>query len=702
MNFIFFTFLILNIDKVVSVHYTDSAPVIDGKIEESWATADSAYGFVQFRPYEGTKPSERTAVYLLQDNNNLYVAFRCYAENTPLTRQLSGKEDKVILFLDPFFSRKTAYYFGVSISGHHWDGWVLDDGRSMDGSWDGVWFYGVKSYEDRYEVEIKIPFKSIHYKKGLSTWGINFKRYIAGKQEEDFWIKYSQIEGALVSKYGILKKIKPRAAGYYFEFFPEAFVRYDKTPDKTSIKPSASFNFKWDITSQTTLNATAYPDFAQIESDPFTLNLSRYPTHLRERRPFFLEGKDIFRMSDFGEYGEFYTPLEIFYSRTIGRSINGNVVPIISGLKFIAKSENLNIGCFGTYTDKLTQDDTLIEPRRGFGVFRLKHSILHNSDIGLLFSSSAANSNDYNYALGLDGVYRAGINQLIVQGAMSEHNKKRGWAFSSGYFGMMKKYLTMGMIEVIQDSFDVEDIGFVPWAGIKKTIFLTGPYQSYKRGLLNNFWLGTGFALIQEPETNNWSKLILLIFNPNFRNKRGGNVILKFGPYFEADTEYLNRSINLALWANGPRYHLSVGGNYGYSYNWYRKFLAYRGSFRTDTDYNLFSGIELTLESNFWFEWDTTNALIAITPMLTPKTEITITPDITLELFNEFVFLTPGKEIDKTEFNSNRFGFLISYNFRPKSWLYIAFNDYHNRNEADRLSLQNRVGAVKLKYLVYF
>ncbi|OPX18384.1 hypothetical protein BXT86_01445 [candidate division WOR-3 bacterium 4484_100] len=694
--------LSFNINKSLSVQYVESAPIIDGKIEDLWTRADSAFKFVQFKPYEGDNPSDRTVVYLLQDNNNLYVAFRCYAENCPLTRQLSGNEDKVMLFLDPFASKTTAYYFGVSISGHRWDGWVLDDGRSTDGSWDGVWYCAVKVYEDRYEVEMKIPFKSICYKKGLSDWGINFQRYIASKKEQDYWVKFSQVEGTLVSKYGTLKGIQAKTPGYYFELFPEAFVRYDKTLDDTSIKPSASFNFKWDITSQMTLNATAYPDFAQIESDPFTLNLSRYPTHLDERRPFFLEGKEIFRTSDFGEHEGFYKPLEIFYSRSIGRSIDGEAVPIIAGLKFTAKSKNLNIGCFGAHTDEMTQTDSLIEPNRSFGVVRIKHTILHNSDIGLLASGSAVNRNDYNYALGIDGVYRAGINQLIIQTAMSDHNKKRGWAFSSGYFGIIKNFLTMGSVEVIQDSFDVQDIGFVPWIGMKKIIFLSGPYSSYQRGILNSLWLGAGVAMIQEPEmTSDWSKLLIFVLNPSLRNDWGSNISLQLGPYYEADTEYFNRSIDLSLWANGTRYHLSLGGNYGYSYNWYREFLSYQGTFWMDGDYNLLPRVELSLESNAWFEWDTTNTMIAITPRLTPRIEITITPDIKLEFFNEFVLLTPKKDINKTELNSNRLGFLISYNFRPKSWLYVAFNDHRSQDETNRLSLQNRVGAIKVKYLIY-
>ncbi|MCX7994927.1 MAG: carbohydrate binding family 9 domain-containing protein, partial [candidate division WOR-3 bacterium] len=421
-------FVLITNSKSLEVRFTDIAPMIDGHIEEIWSKADSAYDFIQFMPYEKEKPSDNTLVYVLQDENNLYVAFRCWTKNTQPVNQMSSNDDAVVLYLDPFGSKTTAYSFAVHISGIYSDGLILDDGRTKDNSWDGVWYYGVKQYSDRYEVEIKIPFKSIRYKKGLSEWGINFKRYISAKRESDYWTEVSQKEGMLVSKFGVLKNIHPRAKGYYFEVYPEGFVRYDKIDTLSGkIKPSASLNLKWDITSQTTLNATAFPDFAQIESDPFTLNLSRYETYLSERRPFFIEGSDIFRMADFGEHKGFFSPLRIFYSRRIGKSINNEVVPIIGGLKLTSKSEKLNYGLFGAYTDEVKDSNIVIEPKRGFGVFRAKYRVLENSDMGVLFSGTAVNSDTYNYALGLDGAYRSGANQLVLQGAYSDRNNKKGF-----------------------------------------------------------------------------------------------------------------------------------------------------------------------------------------------------------------------------------------------------------------------------------
>ena len=695
-------FFVVNDTKSLEVRFCDIAPVIDGYIEEVWQNADSAYDFVQCLPYEKTEPTEKTTAYVLQDENNLYVAFRCKTENSKPTNQMSENDDAVVLYLDPFGSNTTAYSFTVHISRIYSDGMIFDDGRTKDNAWDGVWDYGVKIYEDRYEVEMKIPFKSIRYKKGLSEWGINFKRYISAIQEHDYWTEVSQVEGMLVSKFGILKNINPQAKGYYFEVYPEGFVRYDKEIGKDAkTKPSGSLNLKWDITPQMSLNATAFPDFAQIESDPFTLNLTRYETYLSERRPFFLEGSDIFRMSDFGQGMGFFQALRIFYSRRIGKSINNEVVPIIGGLKLTSKSEKLNYGLFGAYTDKIKHGDTLIEPARSFGVMRAKMGVLRNSDMGMLFSGSAVNSDTYNYALGIDGAYRSGANQFIMQSAFSDKDNKKGWAFNAGYKGFVKNFFTMGSARVISDSFDVRDIGYVPWVGMKKISLYSGPFWNYPKGALRNLWLGLGGALVQEPGETNWSRIGYACFNPNFRNNWGANLEVGVGPCYEVDTNYFFRNVSLSIWGSSARYNIWLGGNLNYAYNYFRKFFAYQGSAWHGFYWTILPRISMNFDYYFWVEFDTADTIIAIWPMATPRIDFTITPTMGFSLFNEFVFMTPGTDFGKTEFLTNRFGFVFSYNFKPKSWLYIALNDFRV-NDGKSLKMENQVGAIKAKYLVYF
>jgi len=691
--------LLLVNDKSLEMHYVDVEPHIDGFVEDTWRLADSVDDFTQSVPYEKQLPTEHTVVYVLQGKRDLYVAFRCYTVGGKLNVHFSENDDCVTLYLDPFGSKSTAYYFKVYASGMNGDGWILDDGRSSDDSWDGVWYRAARIYDDRYEVEMKIPFKSIRYKKELSEWGINFKRYIVSKQETAYWTEVLQVEGNLVSKYGALRNVQPRASGYYFELYPEFFMRSEKEvtdPWKTNV--SGSMNLKWDITSQVSLNATTFPDFAQIESDPYTLNLSQYETYLEERRSFFLEGKEIFRMSDFGAGKGFFSPLAIFYSRRIGKSIYNEVVPVIGGLKLTGKFQKWNLGFFGTYTDSLET-----EPHRGFGVLRLQHKLLKTSDIGLLCSGTMSHRDDYNYALGLDGVYRSGFHQFIYQTAVSDKNNKKGWALSSGYMGFIKNFLTMGGVSVVHDSFDVGEIGYVPWSGLKKAMLCSGPFKTYSTGFIKNLWIGSAISVIQEPgDSVNWSTVGLLIFNPNFRNNWGCNLELNIGSCYEASIHYVLRAINLSIWGNGAKYGLNIGGNYSYGYNYYRNFLAHQGVNWVSFEYNVLPRLTVSLSSNIWMEWDTTNTICAVTPMITPRIDFTVTPTMTLGIFNECVMTIPETDFSESELCTNRLGFLFSWNFRPKSWFYIALNDCRGQDEFGNLQLQNQIGAVKVKYLLYF
>ena len=703
MNFLFLFLLTINDNKVIEVRFTNIPPKIDGAIEEIWQMADSAYDFIQFEPYEKTEPTERTVVYVLQDKENLYFAFRCYAQKHKPTACLTEDEDDVRIGIDPFNSKNTAYFFQVFGSGLFYEGWILDDGRTYDNSWEGIWYHAIKLYDDRFEVEIKIPFKSIRYKKGLDQWGIGFGRYIAHNRETDCWNEYLQFEGVLVSKFGALKGIRPQITGYYFELYPEGFVRYDKYQgEEDKFKPNASLNFKWDLTPQTTLNATIYPDFAQIESDPFTLNLSRYPTFLNERRPFFLEGQEIFRMSDFGENMNFFEPLNIFYSRRIGKSMNGDAVPIIAGVKLTNKSLDWNLGVLGAYTDKYSMNDTVLEQARGFGVLRAKRNLFKNSDIGMLFSGTMVDKDDYNYTLGLDGVYRKGVTQLIMQGAMSDKNGERGWALSSGFSDLIGNFFTFVSAMIVNDSFDVSDIGFVPWPGQKQFMLMSGPYKNFPKGFLKDLYIAPGIVVNQEPGNKNWSKLGILEINPNFRNNWGFDFSTTLGLYYEADTNYFYRELNFVSWGNLASQIFECGCNYNYSYNYRRGYLAYQGSNWLTLNYSIIPQLIIGSNTRLWIEWDTLNTIIAMTPLLRPQIIVRFNAYMNLSLFSELVMEAPGTDLGATDLLSNRIGMLFSWNFRPKSWLYIALNDYREQNETGQLKPQYTIGAIKAKYLIYF
>jgi hypothetical protein len=723
MQYLLVFFMLFAERKSVEAHFTEIAPNVDGEIEDIWLAADSAYDFVQFIPYEKTAPSEKTVVYVLQDKENLYIAFRCYADSIKPIACLTADEDDIRIGIDTFGSKNTAYWFQVFGSGIYHDGWILDNGHTYDDSWEGVWYHALKMYDDRWEVEVRIPFKSIRYKKGLDEWGVTFARYMAQNREISLWDEFSQREDVIVSKFSTLKKINPQATGYYFEIYPEAYLRVDRQfyyedsvrTDTTKIKPSASLNFKWDVTPQTTINATILPDFAQIESDPFSLNLSQYPTYLDERRPFFLEGKEIFRMADFGDMG-FFDPLEIFYSRRIGKSVNDEAVPILGGLKVTNKSKDWNIGMLGAYTESYldTIAHDIDEPNRWFGVLRAKRAILENSDIGILFSGMAVDRDQYNYAFGLDGAYRQGSSQFVVQGALSSRkdslHDKFGWAFDAGYFGFIKNLITFASARVVQDSFDVSAVGFVPWVGEKKFLLTTGPFKEYQRGLVRHFFITPGVVAIQERGVSDLSVAGMLEINTEFRNDWGFDIGGGAGRHHEApyypddDTtiSYTARHLYSSFWGRLFNQNVNFGFNYEYSWNYMRGYLGYQGENRVSYTYSIIPQLRLGLASNLWIEWNPNNEIEAIWPIFRPSIDLQFNATTVLRIFDEIVTQTPGTDFGELEFLWNRIGVLFSWNFMPKSWIYIALNDHREQDQFGDLQPIYQIAAVKAKYLIYF
>jgi len=684
-------------EKVLEVRRTEVAPNIDGIIEDLWQKADSAYGFVQYQPYEGEPANEPTVVYVLADDGNLYFAFRCFTPGRKPFVSFKGYEDHMYLFLDSFDNKTTAYFFGFCVSGYIEEGMLLENGKIWDQSWDGVWFFKAHCYDTLYEMEVKIPFKSIRYKSGLSEWGVNFFRYSVKNSAISYWVPVTQKDKLQVSHFGRLVNIQPRSKGYYLELLPEGYFRYEKTESEETYKPSVSFNFKWDITPQATINGTVYPDFAQIESDPYRLNLTRYPIRLRERRPFFVEGSDVFRMSSLGE--DFFTPLEIFYSRRIGKPLSDEgSVPILGGLKFINKEKKWNIGILSAFTDTTDQG-----PRQGFLVTRIRNAIFENSEIGMLFSGAATDKDNYNYAIGIDGAYRHGASQFILQSALSDRNGKRGWAFSSGGLYNAETYEIMGSAFAVDDSFDIWDVGYVPWAGLMYAYLCAGPRWYYKTGAIRKLFIGVGANATKEPGSDEWSKIANIPFELRFRNRWGCDVNVELGQKSEVDTTYFYRSIDISAWSSYQQlYNTSFGCNYAYCYNYRQDWLADQLSSWIWFVYFPISPLSLSTSIDVVFEWDPNGELVAITPYATPRVEYKFNATTEVAVYSQFVFETDADNISDTEIWSNRIGFLFSWNLRPKSWLYVAFNDYRVQDEEGRLQFQNRIGAIKIKYLLYF
>jgi hypothetical protein len=694
--------LVTSADKTVQVRHTDIAPRIDGVLEAVWSRADSITDFIQSDPDEAAEPTEKTTVYVLQDRGNLYVAYRCEARNHPPVGQLYGLEDEFTIFMDPMDTKQTGYFFKLYGSGIARSGLILDDGRMTDWSWEGVWYSAIKLHHDSAIVEMRIPFKSIRYKHGAGEWGINFGRFIAYNRERDYWVEVTEAGGGnRVSNFGHLAGMKPQTQGYYFELYPEGFVRLDQNPgEKAQIRPRASLNFKWDLTSVTTLNATVLPDFAQIESDPYSFNLSRYPVYFSEQRPFFVEGSELFRMTGIGGWG--FRPLELFYSRRIGRAVAAEPVPILSGMKLTTRSPGWSFGALGAYTDHLTDSaGTEYEPRRGFAVLSGKFRLPDATSLGLLFSGTAAPGGDHNAALGADWNFRSGPHRGAVQTAVTTRSGTMGWALNSGYSGYIGDFTTSGALSVYSDSFSVADIGYAPWAGMKSFEVSAGPVWRGNGGALRRTSLTPGFEFSMAPGSDRLSSVAWVPVEFQFRNGWGAQGSAYGGKAYEADTSYFGRGADISVWGNSLQHDHNFGVSINHDYNYNRGYVADHVSDWFTLNYYLLKRVCLTFSFNNWWECGLDGGVAGVTSVARPKVDFRIDAKMSFNVYSELVLVTPETRFRETEVAANRLGFLFSWNFLPKSWLYVALNNY-SVNTGEGCELADRVAAVKLRYLFYF
>ncbi len=702
-------------DKAVTIRTLAEAPRIDGRIEPLWQKGDSVDDFFQVEPVEGAEPGDRTVVYVMQDAQNLYVAFRCYSTRHRPVAQLYGLEDEVTLFLDPMDTRHTGYFFKLYASGLLRSGMVLDDGRSWDWSWEGVWFGATSLSDSVLEAEMRIPFKSIRYKKDATEWGINFHRAYVSMREEYQWVEAREQEGGLtVSKFGRLRGITPKAQGYYFELYPEGYVRYDwVTEDSGRVKPFASLNFKWDLTPQTTLNATVLPDFAQIESDPYSFNISRYPTYFGERRPFFVEGSELFRMSGLG-FGNF-SPLNIFYSRRIGRPVRGEPVPILGGLKLTSRGNGWSFGGLGAYTDGVEDKfEGVIEPRRAFATLKGNAGLGNGANLGLLFAGMQDGPGDYNYALGTDWTLSRGPNRAVAQAALSNRDGRYGWALNSGWGGMMARNTVATMrFQTSSDSFDVSEVGYMPWAGRTELGIQAGPYLTPRTGPIRRLMVLPQVNVSREPGSRDLSWNAGIYANPTLRSRWNIDAGASIGRASEnvpqvnpnRDLEYTQANGYFSVHgAPSVMWSLDCGGSASRGFNYARGYVAPNYSEWFNFTYYLFGRVAVMAGLNSHWEADTAGDIVAVTTIARPRLDFRFNDEFNFNVYDELVLATPGTRFDSTDVVQNRVGFLFSWNFRPKSWLFVALNDLSVERDPQTRGLEfgSRVAAVKLRYLFHF
>jgi len=312
---------------------------IDGKLDEpAWSTATPAAGFRQLDPDEGALASNATDVRVLFDEDAIYVGARC-VETDPSAlvarlarRDLTVESDAFEVALDSEHDRLTAAVFGVTAAGAIRDALLRSDGV-RDDSWDPVWSAATSRDAAGWSAEFRIPLSQLRVNRGGDgRWGIQLTRYSSRRQETDVFAFTPKRESAGVNRYALLTGLGAVRPQRSLELIPYLSSRLeylgrgngDPFHPAGDVGAKAGLDLRSRLGGGLNLDATIRPDFGQVEADPALVDLSGFETFYPEKRPFFIQGADLFRFGDMRGTKKFDGG-QPFHSRRIGRSPQGSV-----------------------------------------------------------------------------------------------------------------------------------------------------------------------------------------------------------------------------------------------------------------------------------------------------------------------------------------------------------------------------------------
>ncbi|WP_165840992.1 DUF5916 domain-containing protein [Larkinella punicea] len=743
-NVFLFLFLLLSrclVAQPLSVNETDYAltirratePVkLDGQLDEAdWQLADSVGNFRQFFPYDTANAESRTVVRVLFDGNFLYVGAVCYQPRryvvTSLKRDfLRGQSDLFEVNLDPFRDKLNGVNFAVSPYGVQREG-LITNGQEFTTDWDNKWYVRVTNDDDRYTVEMAIPFKTLRYKlqDGQNVWLINFIRSDITRNEISAWAPIPRnFNGQALAFSGRLVWAEPPPRpGSNVSLIPYTLVEtgHDFQSDiPTRQGVNVGFDAKVAVTPSLNLDLTVNPDFAQVEVDQQVTNLSRFELFFPERRQFFLENSDLF-----GSFGTSVT--NPFFSRRIGLARNPRTgfneqVPILAGVRLSGRLDrNWRIGVLNTQTGRRSLSDTLTLLPVNYGMLAVQRRISTRSFVSAMLVNKdpvgtvpAGADQSYNRVAGLEYSLASANNQW--RGKAFYHRSfspdRLAQPYAMGALLFVDKPAVNGRIGVydIGDNFRA-DVGYAPRTSLMKfhgetfrVIFPKGRLSRH----INRFYLGPNWDFIYGKRQNrlidwdaglfggitlqNQSQLTFAflrwdytyLFSPFDPSNTGGATL-------PANTSYLYFSHRLSFVSNVRKpFFFSFNGRYGQYFNGritqLHTILSYRqqpyGIFSLDFTYN---GIRLPAP------YSQSDLLL-----IGPKVDLS---------FTRSVFLTAYAQYNN-QINNVNTNIRFQWRYKPVSDLFVVYTDNYFAYEAldskNRLMQawqpKNRALVVKLTY----
>lgn len=365
--------------------------VLDGNLNEAdWTTGSVARDFFMNNPVDSIAPINPTEVRMTFDNQNLYIGFTCFETNPAMIIQSLRRDfdfrnnDNLGIYIDTYNDHTNGFYFNVNPYGVQREGLMSSGGnepQDYSSFWDNKWYTAAGQYEDRWVVEVAVPFKSIRYNN--DTWNFNVVRNDAKRNEVSSWIAapLQYIPGSFAYSGKLIWDDPPPKPGFNASVIPYitgAASKDNEVGTPTDYEPGVGFDAKLAVTPSLNLDITVNPDFSQVEVDQQVINLTQFEFGFPERRQFFLENSDLFDQPGFPD-------TRPFFSRRIGliRDSSDNLqrVPIAFGARLSGKLGNKwRIGLMNMQTSK---QETLGLPNQNYSVGVIQRNI-GRSNIGFV------------------------------------------------------------------------------------------------------------------------------------------------------------------------------------------------------------------------------------------------------------------------------------------------------------------------------
>ncbi len=722
------------------IHQTDLPIQLDGVLDEpAWQKGKASGKWWQNFPNDSLHATGQTEMYMTYDDENLYVAVICYSAGndfvTPtLRRDFSFMgNDNLSIHFDTYSDQTNSLFFGMNPQGCRREALISGGGRqrnTFNSSWDNKWDGDSKIYEDHWIGEFAIPFKTLRYKEGATTWRFSAYRNDTQTGERTTWLRIPQNRIIMDMTYmGTLVWDKPlKKAGKNISVIPymaSSITRDFEDVDQT--KPESNFNFGGDakiaITSGLNLDLTVNPDFSQVEVDRQVTNLDRFEIFFPERRQFFLENSDLFAGFGIGRVNP-------FFSRRIGiaqDTASGNNIQntILYGARLSGKlNDRTRVGLLNMQTAKQVENDL---PSFNYTVATVEQNVFARSSIAaIIVNKQAINSEDftgsvdkYNRVVGAE--YRLASEDNVWNGKASYFQAittddviKDKWSHFFQLEYIKRKYRLEFAHLFVGAGFDAQ-LGFVP----RKDILLVSPEFGlnffpkksskisqhsinvdtrwlYKTGNDGNAVL-TEFGFAENEISADWNFRFKNTTNFNI-SASYNNILLTddFDPtriqdddvFLPAGEAYRFANFGLAYRSDARKtFSYSLRTNFGQFYSGIRAgfngSLTYRyqpyGFISLDFNYN-----RINLDGDF----KTANLWL-----VGPRIDLTFTKKLFLTTFIQY-----NNQQDNLNINTR-----FQWRFAPVSDFFLVYTDNYNTEEFGQFSslnnaVRNRALVAKITY----